>query len=100
MSAHIVYCRGCKRAWWDIGPLPSCTCTCTDESDALYEAWVVDPEFDFPVGAWWDSSFAQEAQFICLPDESGGIDERPDCPVHGENAPYDAEASDIGEAPF
>jgi transcriptional regulator with XRE-family HTH domain len=37
---------------------------------------------------------------ICGPDASGELDERPDCPVHGADAPYDPAASDIGEDPF
>jgi hypothetical protein len=43
---------------------------------------------------------AAEERCICGPDVSGEFDERPDCPVHGENALYDAGASDIGEDPF
>lgn len=38
---------------------------------------------------------------ICGPDSTGeSPDCRPDCPVHGANAPYDAAASDTGEVPF
>jgi hypothetical protein len=51
-EAHVVYCRGCQRAWRDIGQGPECGCTCTDDTDPGYEDWVVDPEFELPEGAW------------------------------------------------
>jgi hypothetical protein len=39
---------------------------------------------------------------ICGPMQSDpeAIDERPDCPAHGVNRPYDPTVSDIGEVPF
>jgi hypothetical protein len=44
---------------------------------------------------------AAEDQCICGADETGeALDERPDCPVHGADAPYDPAASDIGEDPY
>jgi hypothetical protein len=65
-NARVVYCRGCQQAWHDSGgpalahgAVPGfgepgeCRCTCADDTDPLYEAWVVDPDpDDIPDGAW------------------------------------------------
>jgi hypothetical protein len=61
---HVIYCRGCRKAWidpeWKVGTVSvsmvidarGCACACTD-GDPLYEAWVIDPDpGDVPPGAW------------------------------------------------
>jgi hypothetical protein len=51
---HAVYCRTCKRAWYDGD---GCACTCTDVSDPLYENWVTDPDpASVPAEAWTAAS--------------------------------------------
>jgi hypothetical protein len=51
------------------------------------------------VGGW--DQFRPRARCICSGDHTGeSIDERPDCPVHGENAPPDFTVWDSEEAPF
>lgn len=60
MTAHVVYCRGCQRAWVDSGvggmndpPDDACACTCDDPTAPTYEDWVVDPDpADIPPGAF------------------------------------------------
>jgi hypothetical protein len=51
-EVHVIFCRGCGRAWRDAGHGPGCTCTCTDPAAPGYEDWAVDPEFELPEGAW------------------------------------------------
>jgi hypothetical protein len=46
MTVHYVWCLGCGAVWAD----PDCVCTCSDDSDPLYELWVVDPELYWPSG--------------------------------------------------
>jgi hypothetical protein len=53
---HVIYCRGCQRAWiqfedQDAGTA-ECACTCTP-GDPLYEEWLVDPGPGvIPAQAW------------------------------------------------
>ena len=65
LTSHVVYCRSCQKAWisLDISPMEldnptraavdDCACVCTDDQDAPYEDWVVDPDpAEIPEGAW------------------------------------------------
>jgi hypothetical protein len=54
---HVIYCRGCRRAWNEPSEFAPgcCACDCTDHADPLYEDWVVDPDpAEIPEGAWDD----------------------------------------------
>lgn len=60
---NVIYCCGCQRIWVDRsvsivalagGIVPAdCACACTDDTDPLYETWIVNPdEDDLPEGVW------------------------------------------------
>jgi hypothetical protein len=45
---HVIYCRGCSKAWFD--PPGDTTCTCR-LGNPLYEDWLIDP-VQVPAEAW------------------------------------------------
>ena len=60
---HVIWCRGCRKAWTEMPPRrpfadppvdepSSCACVCKD-GDPQYEDWAVDPDpSEIPEGAW------------------------------------------------
>jgi hypothetical protein len=51
VAVHIILCLGCGQSWAETpGDPDSCSCTCTDSGDPLYESWAVvtDPFQDSP----------------------------------------------------
>jgi hypothetical protein len=83
LRQHVIYCRGCQRAWYDESD--DCACVCADPTSPRYEDWVVDPDpQDEPEGArrpvisWTDDPFWR-------------------CSVHNLVLAYDQTASDAAD---
>lgn len=51
LVTHVIYCQGCKQRWeqdeavglLDFAEAGDCACTCSDDRELLFEAWLIDP---------------------------------------------------------